>query len=1155
MCQLDQYQAVAAHPGDRLNGETMDTTRNNIGSGPFALLTPARKLQAGNRPTLSAVIERIRKRWRLRLFVNGLLWTLALATGLMLVSAWLLNAWHFSAPAIWLLRIVNLLALLALVLHFCVNPLRRQVDDVLVALYLEEHEPGLNSLMLSAVDARREDSRALSPQLVDQLVERAIDACARVEFGDSVERGKLQLGGSKLGLALLVVIGLVAWPPGFLRTGAPALLQPWSSASEVSPYRIELAPGDIEIMRGADQLISASIAGFDGADVQLFTSVDAGATWQQTTMAAVNADGGYESFLFNLEQDTDYYVTGAGRQTPTHRIAVVEFPALESISLRYNFPAYTMLPPATSAGTGDITALRGTRVEVLIKPTIEIPGGALQLASGEQIELRPADDDSWIGEVRVERDDAYQVTLQRASGIPVDASGEFRIAALDDRFPSVSITSPGRDTRVSMIEEPELKVRASDDQGIANLELVMSVNGEAEQRIDLMPATTEPAPNQQVESQHIVYLEDLGLLPGDLISYYVHARDLAPDDAARTATSDIFFYQVRPFRNNYRRAEQQGGGGGGGAQGGQQQGQLSEQQRQFVVATFNMIRDRNSYSDDAYRDNLALLATAQARIRDRVEAIVRRLNSRVFIQKIESYKVILEELPLATEAMRQVEQKLEQAEIEPALTDAQVALKHLQKADSEFRDFNVSQANRGGGGAGSNTGSEDLANLFQLEMDKLRHQYETVQHGTQQPQPSELIDETLDKLRELARRQQQEVERAQQRQGQAQGNGSNRNQLELAEELEAMARQLERLSRTQPNPQLQQSIQQMRNAAKAMRQAAAGGTAGGTANGTGGVAEARQAAQDLNEARRLLDQGRVRQFSEKVEQSLRRAELAERKQADIKEDLAELDEKWGSRLEAQLQQLDQKKQALTAALTDLESDLSSLATIAKDEQPEANQSLKQAIRAGREHRLHDRIGRTRQMVMLDEREHAFNNESAIQRGIGEIRKHIETALANVGGQGNRGLERSLEELRSLARELRYQRGQDSTGAAAGGPGTDTPGRIGNTDDPIRQHQLTNIAERTRELGRGLRDQGVAAADLDPVLAQIEALAQEQDNQAIPASSAQYDIALRALMELEYKLRNQFADTEQPELLISEPTDLPDDYREMVADYFRKLSAQ
>jgi hypothetical protein len=1129
----------------------METTGNNTGTRLFALLTPVWRNQADGRPALSAVIERIRQRWRLRLLANGLVWTLSLATAVILVSAWLLNAWHFDPSAIWLLRFVSVFALVALVLQFCVKPLRRKVDDVRVALYLEEHEPGLQSLILSAVDARRTELENLSPRLVDQLVERALDACARVEYGDRVEGQKLHQAGSKLGLTLLVMIGLVLWPPGFLQTGAPALLQPWSSAHEVSPYRIELAPGDIEIARGDDQLISARIDGFDGGDVRLFTSRDDGESWQQKTLAATNEVGRYESFLFDLNQDTDYYVTGAGRQSPTHRIAVADIPAIESIGLRYHFPAYTMLPAETSQGSGDIVALRGTRVEVLIEPTIEIPGGTLQLAGGRQIDLQRGDNATWIGEITVQQNSSYQVTLQRASGIPVDASPEFQISALDDKFPSVSIVSPGRDIKVSMIEEPVLKVRAADDQGIAGLELVMSVNGEAEQRIQLMPTQLEPGAEQQVDADHIVYLEDLGLRPGDLISYYVNAAERAPADETRIATSDIFFYQVRPFSNNYRRAEQQGGsGGGGGGQGGQQRGHLSEQQKQFVVATFKMIRDRNTYSDAAYRENLELLVTAQARIRDRVEAIVRRISSRAIVQTDKRYRVILEELPLAAEAMIEVEQQLPQAEIEAALTEAQIALKHLQRADAEFRDINVSLANRGGG-AGSNTGTEDLANLFQLEMDKLRHQYETVQRGAQQPPPGELIDETLDKLRELAQRQQQEVERAMRRQGQAQNSSASQQQLALAEELEALARQLERLSRTQPNPQLQQSINQMRNAAEAMRRAATSATGGAA----GGVGQARQAAQNLREARRLLDQGRVRQFSEKIERSLRRAELAERKQAAIKQEVAELDEKWGTRLEAQLEELTQEKQALREALTDLESELSSLTTTAKEEQPRANQSLKQATRASREYRLHDRIGRTRQMILLDEREHALNNETEIQKGIGQVREHIETALENVGEQGTRGLERSLEQLRDLARELRYLR-QRAAGTA-NGPGTDADaaGRNDFDGNPGGYAELNDIAERTREIGKALLDQDVPAGDVDPVLAQIEELTRAQNNKIIPASSAQYELALRALMELEYKLRDKFDKPEYPELLISEPTELPDDYQEMVADYFRKLSQQ
>ena len=1123
----------------------MDTTRHNIAIRLIAPLRP----QKGSRPTLSAVIERIRQRWRLRLLSEGLLWTISLSAVLILIASWLLNEWHFAPTAIWVLRFTCVFALLALALHFCIKPLRRRVDEVQVALYLEEHEPGLNSIILSAVEARSTQAGDLSPQLVDHLVERAHDALVQVEYGDPVERQKLQLAGARLAIALIVVIGLALWPPGFLRTGAPALLQLWNDASAVSPYRIELAPGDIEIARGDDQLISAMIAGFDGADVLLFTSIDKGETWRQTTMAAAGEDGRYESFVFDVAQDTDYYVTGAGRQSPTHRIAVADIPAIESIGLRYNFPAYTMLPPETSRGTGDITALRGTRVEVLIKPTIDIPGGALQLADGQRIDLRRVDDATWSGEITIQQDSAYRVTLQRASGISVAASSEFRISALDDRFPNVSITSPGRDTKVSVIEEPVLKVRASDDQGIARLELVLSVNGEAEQRIKLMPTADEPGSGQQVDAEHTVYLEDLGLRPGDLISYYVNAEDRAPANEHKTATSDIFFYQVRPFRNNYRRAEQRGGGaGGGGAQGGQQQGHLSEQQKQFVVATFKMIRDRHTFSDQTYQDNLELLTTAQARIRDRVEAIVRRIRSRSIVQTNNRYKVIQEELPLAVEAMREVERQLQEAEIEPALADAQVALKHLQRADAEFRDINVSLANQGGGGAGNNTGVEDLANLFQLEMDKLRNQYDTVQRGARQPPPSEVIDETLEKLRELARRQQQEVERAMRRQGQAPSDGSSQNQLALAEELEAMARQLERLSRKQPNPQLQQSIKQMRDAAAAMRGAA-------TAGGTRGVDQARQAAQNLREARRLLDQGRVRQFSEKVERSLRRAELVEKKQAAIKQEVSALDEQWGDKLEAQLEELNHNKQALTEELTKLESELSKLTTSAKEEQPQAGQSLKQAIRTSREYRLHDRIGRTRQMILLDEKGHALDNENEIQEGIGQIREHIETALENVGEQGTGKLERSLEQLRGLARELRNLRQRASGNAAGAGADTNTSGRIDADGGPAGRGELESFAERTRQLGNSLLDQGVAAGDIDPVLANIEDLTRAQNSGTLAASTLQQELALRALMELEYKLRSNFDVAEYPQLLISEPTRLPENYEEMVADYFRNLSQQ
>ena len=275
-------------------------------------------------------------------------------------------------------------------------------------------------------------------------------------------------------------------------------------------------------------------------------------------MAAAGKIGLYESFLFDLNHPVDYYVTASSQQSGTYRIDVADIPTISKISLRYHFPAYTMLEPETSEGSGDISALRGTRVEVQIIPTIEIPGGVLLLDNGQRIDLVKNDSQGWTGEITVQQNGGYKVALQRASGKRVDASPEFRITALDDRHPVVTILSPGRDMKVSMIEEPVMRVRAADDQGIEQLELVLSVNGTDEQRIVLMQSDASPGANRQLNAEHIIYLEELELRAGDLISYYLHTEDLAPDNQSRSATSDIFFYQVRPFSTSYRRADQQG---------------------------------------------------------------------------------------------------------------------------------------------------------------------------------------------------------------------------------------------------------------------------------------------------------------------------------------------------------------------------------------------------------------------------------------------------------------------------------------------------------------------------------------------------------------------------------------------------------------------
>ena len=96
--------------------------------------------------------------------------------------------------------------------------------------------------------------------------------------------------------------------------------------------------------------------------------------------------------------------------------------------------------------------------------------------------------------------------------------------------------------------------------------------------------------------------------------------------------------------------------------------------------------------------------------------------------------------------------RLGELDLEQAILPEQEALQHLLAAEAVFNDINVSmQANRGGGGGQA---GRDLSEMFELEMDLEKNQYETGDNASPNP-PEQEMQEAADELAELARRQEQ----------------------------------------------------------------------------------------------------------------------------------------------------------------------------------------------------------------------------------------------------------------------------------------------------------------------------------------------------------------------------------------------------------------
>ena len=158
------------------------------------------------------------------------------------------------------------------------------------------------------------------------------------------------------------------------------------------------------------------------------------------------------------------------------------------------------------------------------------------------------------------RNGSYRIVLTNIEGTDVVASPDYFIDVLIDQPPAIRFRKPGRDLKVTSIDEVFVEVTAEDDYGVAVLQMFYAVNGGEERSVALYgPAKAR----ERLTAGHTLYLEEFGLGVGDVVSYYARATDGTRSAGAQTTTTDIYFLDIRPFDWRYRQAESQGGGGGG----------------------------------------------------------------------------------------------------------------------------------------------------------------------------------------------------------------------------------------------------------------------------------------------------------------------------------------------------------------------------------------------------------------------------------------------------------------------------------------------------------------------------------------------------------------------------------------------------------------
>src|SRR5690349_3910916 len=664
---------------------------------------------------------------------------------------------------------------------------------------------------------------------------------------------------------------------------------------------------------------------------------------------------------------------------------------------------------------------------------------------------------NFVGELTVSSDTSYFIELVSTDGETYRGSNEYDVTIIEDQPPTISFDKPGRDKKATNLEEVFTQARAEDDYGVVSMDLHFSVNGGEEKKVNLQQLTRESA--RSLTGAYTFFLEEYHLKPGDFISYYAKARD-----ASNEATSDIYFIEVKPFEMEYKQSQQ--GGGGSGQGGDQDQNALSRRQKDLIAATHKLIREGDKYTEQERKDDYETVAAGQEKLRTDTLEFLDRMGRRLGgTDGQKQVAEMAEHLKQAAKEMEGAPPPLRKQTGKDALPPEQRALQRLLAADAIFREVQVAFGNQSGSGSGGQREQQELAGLFELELDKMKNQYETVQRQQQQ-QAEQQKSEAERRLEELARRQQAALEEQRRRQQQMQsggGSGGNqRQQQEMIDETRKAARELERLSRERRDQQMQQLAQQLNQTADELQKA----LASLRSNPNESIAQNERALDRLQQAQQRLQQmsgasgqrggqsgstGRQQQLSDLRQRAARAAS----RQREIAKDMENLSRRGGQNGQDEnsrkaREQLGERKDTLADTVANLQQDLEQSAramgqgnqgqqrtarqlreaadSLARDRVAERIRESKRSLNGGQQQGQAGQQGQSGQQGQTGQsgqrgqqgqqgQEGARADERAIERSLNNLSERLQAAEQSARGSNGSSAEENLDRTRQLADNL------------------------------------------------------------------------------------------------------------------------------------------
>lgn len=946
--------------------------------------------------------------------------------------------WFSSLPGLFVTILAPIILVSILVYISC----WRDRKPLQVARLLESKSLQSDSLILTAAALiEKEELNFLEKRVVSQ----ATDHAATHEWSRILAGSHQRFWKFFAFFAVLVWINSWffakrSWTLAHAKPIPGANLTVSPTASPAPEFSAAITPGDTEIERGSRLVVEATFAKDVPADATLIISELDGKERDRIPMLLTVDEKVFGGMVAKVDKDARYHVEFGDGKSKQHTITTFVYPKLEQVDVKITPPAYTKLPSKEIKNTMKISAMEGSSIDFSLKVNKPVKDAELFGEDKTSLPLKPSAKDPTIlvATMKAEKTQKWRVHLvddkERANKNPPWIS----VTVQSNQLAKIEVVFPKRDVQVSQIQELPVEAKVWDDLGVTKSGASFSIAGKTKDVI-FKHGVTEPSKKQEVKELLALEAEDTS--PRQLVSYHFWAEDTGPQGEVRRAMSDMFFAEVRHFEDIFREGESPPGPPGKEPKGDTDK--LVELEKQIVNATWRLVRDTNAGKTmEAAAPDAGVVQESQAMALEQTkEAMEKAEDAQIKTALTEAWKSMKDALdPLGMAA-----EEKKRAALNQALTFEQSALEWLHQAQSREHMIMRSKSSKSASGKQKQMQNQ----LMELEMKQDEQRYEEEKQASEEQTAEQQENlQVLNRLKELARRQEALAEKMKELQKQLdqakteQEKEELQNQLKrLEEEQKQLVNDLDDLKERMEKPenaanmaeakqQLEQTREQVNEAAEKLKEQQLAEAAN----------SATRAQRELEKMQEDFKEKTAKRFADEMKQMRQQAREVAEKQKQIAESLenqktgepsgdtsADLDKMLkGGEASRQIQDQQEK-------VAKLLEDMKRVSEQAEGNNPLLHRRLYEAVREAKTGGLEEHLDEARMQSRYGQRAEAQDAERKANTLVDQLQQGVEKAAESVLGSETEALRMARTELNKLIKEAgqegqQSQEGQDKPAA-------------------------------------------------------------------------------------------------------------------------------